>query len=128
MVGGDTYGGKDKAAICLSFLCAVHCMLAPIAVLGAGFGFLSWLADAEWLHYVLFAPMLLLMLLSLPAGFKSHGNVWPILFAVIGIGLFTLGLFNHESLGTLLSVFGSVLLIFAHWKNLRLNQSVMPII
>lgn len=118
---------KDKAAICLSVFCAIHCLLTPFAVLGAGLGVISWLADAEWLHYVLFAPMVLLMLLSLPAGYQNHGRIGPIIFAVCGIGLFVFGLFNHTWSATLLSVFGSVLLIFAHWQNLRLNQTMTPI-
>ncbi len=119
---------KDKAAICLSAFCAIHCLLTPFAVLGAGLGLLSWLAEAEWLHFVLFAPMVLLILLSLPAGYQNHSRIEPIVFAVCGIGLFVLGFFNHTLTGTLLSVFGSVLLIFAHWQNLRLNQTMTPIV
>lgn len=105
----------------------VHCLLTPMVIGISAAGVLGeWLAG-EWVHQLMFIPVVLLAALSLPGAYKKHKNRWPLLLGGVGVVLLFSALIVEGSLGTLITVAGGCLLIVAHlWnRNLSLRFSTL---
>ena len=91
----------DRAAIGLSFLCVVHCLLTPIAIvmlpaLGATF------LEDERFHYALLFLVLPTSTLSLGLGCRKHGHLEILLIGLFGLLLlFLIVILGEELLGEL---------------------------
>lgn len=112
----------DQAGMVASSLCALHCLLMPLAVgLLPLFG-LSFLAD-EQTEWVLIGLALLVGLCSLLPGFwLHHRKAQPLFVFALGVGLILLVrlLLEEFHLLELLGVVtGGALLTTAHALNLR---------
>ncbi len=119
-------GILDHAAIALSGLCLVHCLLLPIIIVAA-----PLLAQLNETHF--HAQMLLVVLpVSLFAfahGYRRHGNKRIIAGGIAGIALlFTGGTVAHANYGpladVLLTIAGSLILATSHYFNNRLMRHV----
>jgi hypothetical protein len=113
---------KDLLAASMSGLCILHCLLTPILLLTGASGALVVLFSSEWLHYALFVPVLVLVLLSLPAGRRLHRQRTPLWLALSGLGLLILSWLVPPALESSATVSGGLLLIGAHLYNRRLCQ------
>jgi len=111
---------KDLLAASMSGLCILHCLLTPVLLLTGASGAFVVLLSSEWLHYLLFAPVLLLVLLSLPAGQRLHRQHSPLWLALMGISLLLLSFLLPPELESGATVSGGLLLISAHLYNRRL--------
>jgi|GEM_PF-2014968 len=123
---------KDKLGIFLSALCAVHCLLLPLILmatnLGETFGDLH--TKHEYLH-VLFFVLLFPLALNLVFTFLKEGEKALLFVVVVGILFLAVSLLNtyshfleHDSASEiLLSVSGSLFLIWAHFNNLLKSKS-----
>ena len=113
----------DKAGMVVSGLCAVHCSVLPIVfIVGAGSGF-SWILSHE-VEMIFFIVSLCIATFSLVEGyFKTHGRFDLLLFAIVGFVLLVIG---HEVSGfvlsILLSTFGGLIILAAHFINFRLRS------
>ena len=111
---------KDVWGAFFSGLCLVHCLLAPVLLLlgisSVGFIFLQ----NEWIHYILIAPIMIMVIWSIPCGFRIHHKRIPTLFAAIGLVLFVFGLISSETFEVYFTVVASTLLIVAHLYNRHL--------
>ena len=116
----------DKAAIGLSLLCVVHCLVTPIAIvmfpaLGATF------LDGESFHFALLFLVLPISLFSLGLGCRKHGHRDILLLGMSGVFLLCLIiLVGEETLGELgeklSTVFGAVIVASAHFRNFKACQ------
>ena len=116
----------DKAAIGLSLLCVVHCLVTPIAIvmfpaLGATF------LDGESFHFALLFLVLPISLFSLGLGCRKHGHRDILLIGIFGLFLLSLILLvGEETLGELgeklSTVFGAVIIASAHFRNFKACQ------
>ena len=116
----------DKAAIGLSLLCVVHCLVTPIAIvmfpaLGATF------LEGETFHYVLLFLVVPISLFSLGLGCRKHGHRDILLIGIFGLFLLSLILLvGEETLGEigekLSTVFGAVIVASAHFRNFKACQ------
>lgn len=111
---------KDLLAASMSGLCILHCLLTPVLLLTGASGALVVLLSSEWLHYLLFVPVLLLVLLSLPAGRRLHRRRSPLWLALSGVSLLLLSFVLPSALESATTVSGGLLLISAHLYNRRL--------
>ncbi|MEO1081083.1 MAG: MerC domain-containing protein [Pseudomonadota bacterium] len=116
----------DRAAIGLSLLCAVHCLLLPIAVAFspavAALGI-----DDESFHQWMIIIVLPISVFALFMGCAKHRN-----FSILAIGvagLLVLGLtivLGHEILGETgekaMTLLGATLIAISHWRNYRACQ------
>jgi len=115
----------DRIGISLSGLCAIHCALAAFGtlILPLSFGHASHHSAQhhEGLHLVLFA-------LVLPTAFISFGKTWwktknmrPLVLGTLGIIFLVPSTFSglefSAEFAITSSIVGSLLLIWAHWKN-----------
>ena len=113
----------DKIGICASGLCLVHCLTTPILLI-----FYPIFLHTETHHIVhealAFIVVASIMIAVFPKCHK-HGHYDIIMIATIGMLLVLGGLFLHESslfFATLTTSFGSVFLILAHYKNMKIRH------
>ena len=117
----------DKLAISLSFLCVVHCLLLPFAVvvlpiLGASF------LEGEAFHFWLLFLVIPTSVYSLWLGCQKHGRLE--IFTIGLLGLFLLSLIVllgvdalGETLERLSTVAGATIIALAHLRNMRACKS-----
>ena len=114
----------DKTGVSLSALCIVHCLAGPALL--AIYPATHSLAN-ETLFHTVFAPILLgIAALAFYRGYRKHGKAAILGLGISGISFLVLGILFHDHMLTglvsaqvVLSVFGSILLIWAHVWNIR---------
>ena len=115
---------SDKFAISLSILCVLHCLLFPSFLILFS-SFVSLNIDSELIHYSLLFLVVPASFFALFVGLNNHKN--PLIFATGIIGILILIsatvidiLILSFSSETILTIFGSFLVSFAHYKNYKL--------
>ena len=117
-------GWGDRAAICFSSLCILHCLLLPVLLVAYPIGIVVTLSD-EIFHQIMVSVALPLSLVSLYVGYGHHKRNQLIVLGGIGIVMLVLPLTTpHELISesgeTWLTVAGAVILCMAHVVNFRL--------
>ena len=117
-------GWGDRAAICLSSLCILHCLLLPAVLIAYPIGILVALSD-EIFHQIMVSMASPLSLVSFYIGYGHHKRNQLIVFGGIGLVVLMLPLVApHESISesaeTWLTVSGALILCVAHVVNFRL--------
>tara|TARA_Y100001935_G_scaffold253925_1_gene261490 strand:- start:2299 stop:2712 length:414 start_codon:yes stop_codon:yes gene_type:complete len=114
---------SDKLAMSLSMICVVHCFFVPsFIVLSAGY--LSFAVDNEFVHKLIVLLAIPISIFALSIGYRNHKTSSFIPMAIFGLALLVLAVVLGESvLGEagerMLTLFGSVSLAFAHYKNYK---------
>ncbi len=117
-------GWGDRAAICFSGLCILHCLLLPVLLVAYPIGILVTLSD-EMFHQIMVSVALPLSLVSLNVGYGHHKRNQLIVFGSVGLGMLMLPLVvPHELISeteeTWLTVAGALIVCLAHVVNFRL--------
>lgn len=114
----------DQAAICLSTACLAHCLLVPALLVAAPWISMGVLGE-KWFHLALVAAVAPLSLLAFRSGLASGDHRRILVPGIVGLVMIALAavleffhLMNHEVAAGLTSI-GGILLIVAHWRNLR---------
>ncbi|WP_347136728.1 MerC domain-containing protein [Parahaliea mediterranea] len=111
----------DKAAIGLSLVCAIHCLLLPIAVI-----MLPALAGTavgdERFHQWMLLAVIPSSLFALTLGCRRHRHLSVLIPGLPGLALLTLAvLFGHDLLGEagekIASLSGASLVAISHLRN-----------
>lgn len=114
----------DRAGICLSVICIVHCILTPILLLA-----LPAMQVFEWWHeslHITFAVIIpVLALAAFVPGYRLHRDKRVFKIAAVGFALVISAItvphiLHIEWLEAVLSVFGSIFLVRAHLLNRHL--------
>lgn len=108
----------DTAAVSLSGLCFIHCMLLPIAA--AALPFLAILTNAEWVHWVFVGMAAPIAAFAIGPALFASPRVWSIpALAFAGVLLLLGGATNFPSpnWGTGATVAGGLVLASAHLLN-----------
>ncbi len=114
----------DQVAIGLSGACLVHCLALPIAMI-----FAPWISlgifGEEWFHLALVVFVVPISLIAFRMGLRQHGRRAMLLPGLSGLALVAMAgvleffhIGSHQLAAGLTSV-GGILLIIAHWRNLR---------
>ena len=116
----------DNLGITISSVCAIHCLLLPAIFLIAPY---SFLASHEF-HEALIYFILPCALIAFVLGCRKHGDMKVAILGSIGIILLASAVILHEILhgdqhsdslmSVLITVMGSVILIFSHMRNRKL--------
>jgi len=119
---------SDNAAITLSIMCASHCLVLPLLLIFIPSVFFTQLVSNEIFHQLMIVTAIAVSPFALFIGYFRHKNHTPALFGSFGLlVLVTAVSLNHEILGnygeTLLTIFGSSILVFGHVKNQLLSKN-----
>jgi hypothetical protein len=120
----------DQAAICLSAACLLHCLAVPALLVLAPWLSMGVLGE-KWFHLTLVVAIIPLSLLAFRAVSATPDRRRVLAPGLTGLGMITLAavleafhLMDHSVAAGLTSV-GGVLLIVAHWRNLRSQRCQM---
>lgn len=114
----------DGAGMTASFLCVVHCVVSPFLAM-----VLPVVAAAEGTtHGVLALAVLSFALLAFVPGFKKHGRTGVLALGTVGTVLIWSSLLlpdssSNETLETILTVSGGVIMVVAHLWNVHLCKA-----
>tara|TARA_B100000427_G_scaffold322692_1_gene325057 strand:+ start:342 stop:749 length:408 start_codon:yes stop_codon:yes gene_type:complete len=116
----------DNLGITISAACAIHCVLLPAILIIAPY---SFFASHEF-HETLIYFILPFAAIAFFLGCKKHGDLKVLLMGSLGIILLGTSLLIHEVFHSeqhseefmtiLITIAGSVILIFSHLRNAKL--------
>ncbi len=117
----------DKAAIGLSLICAVHCLLLPVALVILPTLAASTFSDERFHQWMLMA-VLPTSLLALTLGCRRHRNMSVMALGLPGLAILTLtAFFGHDLLGEsgekIVSLLGASLIACGHLRNRTLCKN-----
>jgi|TARA_B100001939_G_scaffold259078_1_gene226023 hypothetical protein len=114
-------GIADKSAIVLSFLCALHCLLLPAAIVLYP-STLGFLPGDESVHFALLFLVIPISAYALVKGGKVHKSRKVFITGISGLLVLVAAVvLGHDILGEIgekiLTVLGSIIVIIAHVQN-----------
>ena len=114
-------GIADKSAIVLSFLCALHCLLLPAAIVLYPYT-LGFLPGDESVHFALLFLVIPISAYALVKGGKVHKSRKVFITGISGLLVLVAAVvLGHDILGEIgekiLTVLGSIIVIIAHVQN-----------
>ncbi len=134
---------SDKLSICLSLCCILHCIALPVLILMIPSISSFWIND-ENVHIVLVIFAVPISLFAMGKSLKIHNNYKCISLAGVGLLLLVAAIFMHdigfsgehgheehgheehgglgETLETVFTVIGGLVLLSAHFINIRLTN------
>ena len=111
----------DRLGIAFSSACVVHCIL--VAFLPLFFPMISTYTHSTWVHIIVAAIILFTSPLAFIPGYKKHGLTWIVGTALSGLFFIFMGIVMEgkvsDQMSHGISICGSLLLVFAHGKNLQ---------
>ncbi len=117
----------DKAAIGLSLICAVHCLVVPVAAVLLPTLAAMGIGD-ERFHLWLLLAVLPISVLALTLGCRQHRSFAVMAYGLLGLFILTLTvLFGHDVLGEsgekIASLSGALIIALAHIKNHKMCKT-----
>ena len=118
----------DKPAVGLSVICALHCLLFPVAVvLLPSVGMLAF--DDEAFHRGILGAVLPASLIALTMGCRKHKHYRLYLAGAVGLTLMGMATYpGHDTLGErgekLMTLVGAVIIALSHVKDFRLCRQL----
>jgi len=114
----------DKIAISFSVVCALHCLLLPIAVIFLPSISATFLGTEDF-HKTLLYFVIPSSIIALSLGCKMHGKYEVYSYGFFGIGaLLFASFFGHNYLGEVgeifLTLIGAGIVSLGHYKNQKL--------
>ncbi len=121
-LAGDGARSWDRLGIGLSGLCAVHCLLTPLALATLSLWPVAFDPDA-WLHPIFAALLIPPMLMAIRLAVRHrHGRHIPLLLGgglILVLAAMVVGDVAGAMSEAAVTVLGSSLLITGHWRNGR---------
>ena len=114
----------DNIAIGFSVVCALHCLLLPIAVIFLPAISATFLGSEDF-HQTLLYFVIPSSIIALSLGCKMHGKYNVYLYGIFGIAILLIAaFFGHDYFGengeTILTLLGASIVSFGHFKNQKL--------
>ena len=107
--------------------CVIHCFFAPTVIILA-YGISSFAVEAELVHYLLLFLTVPISAFALYIGYKNHKENSFIYSGFIGLSLLVLAVVLESIIGDsgerVLTVLGSSILAFSHYKNHRICKEL----
>ena len=120
----DAQKVSDKVSIGISALCLLHCLLFPSFMVLLS-SFISVNLNSELIHYMLLFLVVPVSSFALIVGLNNHKNSFIFFIGLSGLAILVSALFIELSIKTisgeiLLTIIGSILITFSHYKNYKL--------
>ncbi|MED5436660.1 MAG: MerC domain-containing protein [Pseudomonadota bacterium] len=118
----------DGLAISLSFLCVVHCLFVPSFIILAP-SFLTFSFNNELTHYLILILAIPISLYALISGYKAHKKISFLFLGLLGLSILLIAVLSGEVIfGEFgekgLTLLGSMIVVFAHFKNLKVCREL----
>ena len=118
----------DGVAICLSLLCAVHCLFVPSFIILAP-SFLSISFNNEFIHYLILVLAVPISVFALSIGYKNHKKPSIFVIGFLGLSILLFALFYGNALfGETgekgMTLLGSIIVVSAHFRNLKVCKKL----
>ncbi len=144
---------SDKLSVCLSLCCILHCIALPTLVILMP-SLASFWINSESVHIVLVLLAIPISLFAMTKSLRKHNDYKCIGLAIMGLFLLTIAIFVHdigfisepghgesghgesghgehdnhsgleEMLETIFTVMGGLVLLSAHFLNIRLTNRI----
>ena len=119
---------SDKLAISLSLVCVIHCLFAPSFVILSS-GYYAATLDNEFVHNLILFFAIPVSLFALALGYKNHGAPQYFFIGITGLIILVMAVILGEPLygetgEILFTILGSVLVVFAHYKNHQICKEI----
>ena len=120
----DAQKVSDKVSIGISALCLLHCLLFPSFMVLLS-SFISVSLNSELIHYMLLFFVVPVSSFALIVGLNNHKNSFIFFIGLSGLVILVSALFIELPIKTisgeiLLTIIGSLLITFSHYKNYKL--------
>lgn len=118
----------DKIGICASGLCLIHCIATPILLLLFPVSKISFLGveSVHEIHEIFALIVVSSILIAVYPTCRKHGHKDIIFIALAGVTLIIGSIFLHdfmsENITHGLTILGSIFLICAHVKNMKVRH------
>lgn len=117
----------DRAGICVSALCLAQCVALTLAIVLAPVISLGFFGS-DLFHRLLLILIIPVSLAAFVMGYRAHGRAGLLLAGAFGLLILLAAVFLEATVLTplaasLLTSTGGVVLIIAHWLNLRRRRS-----
>ena len=114
---------SDKLAMTLSFACTIHCFFVPSFIILTS-GLLSFSLDNEFIHYLILFLAVPISCYALISGYFNHKTLYFLPVGITGLLVLTVAVLLGEAVigefgEKLLTLFGSIMVIYAHYGNYR---------
>ena len=114
----------DNIAIGFSVVCALHCLLLPIAIIFLPAISTTFLGSEDF-HKTLLFFVIPSSIIALSLGCKMHGKYNVYLYGIFGIGTLLIGsIFGHDYFGEngeiIFTLIGAGIISLGHLKNQKL--------
>tara|TARA_B110000483_G_scaffold110458_1_gene134477 strand:- start:367 stop:762 length:396 start_codon:yes stop_codon:yes gene_type:complete len=111
----------DKSAVALSFICVLHCFLAPSLLIFTS-SFISLSVESELIHKLIILAAAPISMTALILGYQNHKKITFLSFGILGLAIFVFAAIAGEHLlgeygEKWLTLAGSSLTAFCHYKN-----------
>lgn len=118
----------DRAGICVSAACLAQCVALTLAIVLAPVVSLGFFGS-DLFHRLLLILIVPVSLSAFVMGYRAHGSAGLLLAGAVGLLILLLAVFLEATVLTplaasLLTSIGGVVLITAHWFNLRRRRSI----
>ena len=119
---------SDKLAISLSLTCVIHCLFVPSFVILSS-GYYAATLDNEFVHNLILFFAIPVSLFALALGYKNHGAPQYFFIGITGLIILVMAVILGEPLygeteEILFTILGSVLVVFAHYKNHQICKEI----
>ena len=115
----------DKLGICASGLCLVHCIATPVILILFPTIKVAFIGHEQF-HQIFGVIVVSSVMAAVYPQCHRHGHKDIIAFAMVGVTFILAGIFLGHDLGQpyehLLTITGSLFLITAHLKNMRIRH------
>ena len=120
----DAQKVSDKVSIGISALCLLHCLLFPSFMVLLS-SFISVSLNSELIHYMLLFLVVPVSSFALIVGLNNHKNSFIFSIGLLGLIILVSAIFIELPTKTisgeiLLTIIGSILITFSHYKNYKL--------
>ncbi len=124
----NTQISSDKVAASLSILCVLHCLFMP-AFLIVSTGIFAFSMDNEIIHYAILFIAIPVSLYALNKGYKNHKTKNLFFIGITGILILVVAIMlpdsaYQEQFEKIFTVLGSILVVYAHYKNYKACKEI----
>ena len=118
---------SDKFAMSFSAICLIHCLFAPSLII-LSYSSLALTIESELIHKIILLLTVPISIFAISLGYKNHPNNSIIYSGIAGLTILISALLIGENIGEnaelLLTMVGSLMVIYCHYRNYKICKEV----